>query len=86
MLGPATQAGSGSPCEVDLVVRPGTSRFSRPAECRLLLLASGSATVETGLRQKADRIETMYAPDDLDSRTLTEHLEHKLEAMLEAIG
>jgi len=86
MLGPATQAGSGSPCEVDLVVRPGTSHFSRPAECRLLLLATGSATVETGLRQKADRIETIDFRDDPDRLTLTQQLKQKLGAVLETIG
>ena len=50
------RAAAGEPCEIDLVLRPGGGRFSRPAECRLLIETSGDRA-EPALRRNAYRIE-----------------------------
>lgn len=44
----ASHAAPAAACEIDLVVRPGSARFTRPAECRLAVVATGAA-VEPGL-------------------------------------
>lgn len=74
LLQDAPRAGPGEACEIDVVVRPGRSRFSRPAECRLLVV-EGSTTAEAALRRKADRIETFAAGDTAG-----------VAALLDAIG
>lgn len=62
MLQDAPRAGPGEDCEIDLVIRPGRSRFARKAECRLLVLER-AGTAEGNVRRKADRIETFTAGD-----------------------
>ncbi|MCE9629255.1 MAG: hypothetical protein K8S94_00850, partial [Planctomycetia bacterium] len=42
-------------CEIDLVVRPGTEVFTRAAECRLALVAAGTAT-DPRLHRDADQV------------------------------
>jgi glycosyltransferase involved in cell wall biosynthesis len=74
LLQDAPRAGPGEACEIDLVVRPGRSRFARPAECRLLVV-EGSGAAEAAVRRKADRIETVDAGDA-----------GSLESLLDAIG
>jgi len=62
LLHDAPKAGPGEACEIDLVIRPGRSRFTRPAECRLLMV-DGAAEAAGDARRKADRIETFSAGD-----------------------
>jgi glycosyltransferase involved in cell wall biosynthesis len=49
---------AGEPCEVEIVVRPGSSSFSRRAECRLLI-AERDADVEPAIRRRADQVEVL---------------------------
>jgi GT2 family glycosyltransferase len=62
LLQGAPRAGRGEDCEIDLVIRPGRSLFSRKAECRLLVV-EGSGAAEGNVRRKADRIETIAVGD-----------------------
>jgi len=52
----AARAAVGEPCEIEIVVRPGQSRFTRRAECRLVI-ASPDAEVDRWLARRADRVE-----------------------------
>jgi glycosyltransferase involved in cell wall biosynthesis len=67
LLAGVPQAPPGAACEIDVVVRPGTGRFRRPAECRLVVLATEPGlpqpAVEPGLARRADRVEPV-APGD----------------------
>jgi len=58
-LAGATVAAEGEPCEIELVVRPGTSQFTRRAECRLALVASD----EHAGRQIAGDADMLVAVD-----------------------
>jgi hypothetical protein len=58
-LAGATVAAEGEPCEIELVVRPGTSQFTRRAECRLALVASD----EHAGRQLAGDADMLVAVD-----------------------
>jgi hypothetical protein len=71
LLADAPQAAPGKPCEVEIVLRPGSGRFSRRAECRLLVL-EGDA--EASLRRQADQIHDVRAarPDRPLARILAE--------------
>jgi len=72
----AHRVASDEPCEIEVVVWPGSGRFRRRAECRLLLLeAGGGEPCPAILRRRADRIETVAADD-----------ESGLIALLEEIG
>ncbi len=51
----ARHAMPGCPCEIDVVIRPGSARFVRPAECRLVIAMTG-ATVEPDIDRAADQI------------------------------
>ena len=62
------------PCEIDVVIRHGSGRFERRAECRLLLVAEG-CTSEPGIRRRADRIELIGSS-----------AENRLADLLETIG
>jgi len=53
LLADAQQAAVGKTCDVELVLRPGHGRFTRRAECRLLVI-EGNA--EATLRRQADQI------------------------------
>lgn len=78
LLADAPRARPGEACEIDLVIQPGTARFSRPAECRLVLVDSAderARSVAPHLRRVADRIEMI----DADSS-------HSLAELLETIG
>lgn len=57
-LGSAVCVGPGEPCEIDLVIRPGSSPFSRPAECRLAIVANGDRP-DARLADVADQIVTV---------------------------
>jgi glycosyltransferase involved in cell wall biosynthesis len=74
LLQDAPRAGPGEACEIDLVVRPGRTRFARPAECRLVVWEE-NGDVERGLRHRADRIEKIPSP-----------CEQALADLLESIG
>jgi glycosyltransferase involved in cell wall biosynthesis len=74
LLGEAPRARRGEPCEIELVVRPGRWRFTRPAECRLVIAAEGSS-VESLLRRSAHRIVS-----------IAEHDSQGLEALLASIS
>jgi len=54
-LAGATVAAEGKPCEIELVVRPGTGRFTRQSECRLALVAAHQSA-EGNLAREADTI------------------------------
>jgi hypothetical protein len=60
-------------CEINVVLRPGSGRFARRAECRLLIVTAGYRA-EPAIRRRADRIETIPADD-------TEGLKKILEAV-----
>jgi glycosyltransferase involved in cell wall biosynthesis len=70
LLGAAPRAAADQPCEVELVVRPGTGRFTRRAECRLLLFEGTAA--EASLRRRADQVVTIepgfLSPDERSAR------------------
>jgi hypothetical protein len=55
LVAAAPRAAAGERCEVELVLRPGSGRFTRRAECRLLLI-DGSADAESSLRRQADQV------------------------------
>jgi glycosyltransferase involved in cell wall biosynthesis len=61
----APQAPSGSGCEIDLLVHPTRRRFTRPAECRFLLVPRG-LTPPRRLATRADRVAAVD-PRDLDA-------------------
>jgi glycosyltransferase involved in cell wall biosynthesis len=61
LLGGCGQDG-GDACEIDVVLRPGSGKFVRRAECRLLIVTDGGRA-EPSLRRRADRIETIPAGD-----------------------
>jgi len=57
-LAAAPSAPPGGHCEIDVVVYPTRVRFTRPAECRLLLVAPGTAPPRS-LAARADRVITV---------------------------
>lgn len=59
----AARVAPGTPCEIEIVTRPGTGRFNRAAECRLVF-AAADAAVEWGVRRVADRV-VRVAPGDV---------------------
>jgi glycosyltransferase involved in cell wall biosynthesis len=58
-------------CEIDVVLRPGSGRFARRAECRLLIVTAGDRA-EPAIRRRADRIETIPADDTEGLKTILE--------------
>lgn len=72
LVAAAPQAAPAAACEIDVVIRPGTGRFTRPAECRLLLIEN-SADAEPAIRRAAHRVACIAAGDsDALSRTIAE--------------
>jgi GT2 family glycosyltransferase len=63
LLADSPQAAPRQACEIDIVVRPGTSGFERPAECRLLVIENAAAADAT-IRRRADRIACVAADDE----------------------
>ena len=57
-LAGATRAAAGVACEIDVVVRPGRASFTRPAECRLAVIAAGTEP-DAAIRSTADQIVTV---------------------------
>ncbi len=51
----AARVEPGEPCEIEIVTRPGQGRFTRRAECRLVI-AAPDATVEPSLERRADHV------------------------------
>jgi glycosyltransferase involved in cell wall biosynthesis len=70
ILDTAPLAAPGAACEIDIVIRPGGSRFTRPAECRLVLQAA-TAPLESDLAAAADQVlpvaEVAQLPEALDA-------------------
>ncbi len=68
LLAEAPRAPAGAPCEIDVVVRPGSGVFRRPAECRLALFAAEPGrpgpALEPSIARQADRIERIDPHDD----------------------
>jgi hypothetical protein len=58
----AACVGAGETCEIEIVTRPGPARFTRRAECRLVL-AMPEAAIEPGLSRRADRVERVDPAD-----------------------
>ena len=73
-LAAAARADATRPCEIDVVIRPGTATFARTAECRLVI-AAPDATVESSLRRTADVVAVMEPDDD-----------RALSGLLESVG
>jgi glycosyltransferase involved in cell wall biosynthesis len=71
-LAGATLAAPGAPCEIDLVVLPGRSPFTRPAECRLAIVAD-ERHADADTARSADLV--VVAADD-----------ESLEAALDSAG
>jgi len=59
LLANAPQAAAGTPCEVEVVLRPGRGRFTRRAECRLLLIDGNGDSAEASLRRRADQVHVI---------------------------
>ena len=57
-LADAPHVATAEPCEVEIQLWPGHSRFRRPAECRLLIVES-TARAPASLSRRADQIETV---------------------------
>jgi len=70
-LASAPHAAPGGRCEIDLVVHPSRARFTRQAECRLLLVPQGMAP-PWSLASRADRVVTV---DPLDEAAVAEALD-----------
>jgi len=70
-LAVAPRAAPGGRCEVDLVVHPSPCGFTRPAECRLLLVPRGLAPP----RSLAARADQIVAVDPLDEAAVAEVLD-----------
>jgi hypothetical protein len=62
LLASASLAAPGAGCEIDLIVAPSTTSFSRPSECRLLLVPAGT-TPTPRLVARADRVVEVAAED-----------------------
>lgn len=63
-LAGAPRARPDEPCEIDVAVWPGASRFRRRAECRLLLIDTATnQPCPAALRSRADRIESLASDD-----------------------
>ena len=62
LLAGCQQAGAGEPCEIELVVRPGSAAFHREAECRLLLIED-AGRAEPAVRRRADRVACVASGD-----------------------
>ena len=58
----AACVGAGETCEIEIVTQPGPARFTRRAECRLVL-AMPEAAIEPGLSRRADRVERVDPAD-----------------------
>lgn len=58
----AARAAIGEPCEIEVVVRPGLARFTRRAECRLVI-AAPDAAIDPGLARCAHRVERATPAD-----------------------
>ena len=69
-LAGATFAPEGKPCEIELVVRPGTGRFTRRSECRLALVASDQHT-EGAFAHDPDMIAVIDGGEALDATLAT---------------
>lgn len=63
LVGAAT-AVPGQPCEIDVVVRPGSASFTRPSECRLAIV-DGGTTLDPRTAGEADQIVTVGSADDV---------------------
>ena len=61
LLGNAPQVAAGAPCEVEVVLRPGRGRFTRRAECRMLIVQGDDDAPEASLRRRADQIHVITA-------------------------
>jgi len=59
MLPEAPRAAVGAPCEVDVVIRPGRGRFTRRAECRMLIINGHDDSAEPSLCRRADQIHVV---------------------------
>ncbi len=65
-LAAARIAKPGQTCEIDVVTRPGSSTFTRPAECRLVLIEAG-APIDDTLARAADQVVAVTSASDLDA-------------------
>ncbi len=54
-LSAAHLAAAAAPCEIDVAIAPGATTFSRPAECRLLLISAGHA-IDPAALAAADQV------------------------------
>jgi GT2 family glycosyltransferase len=70
-LAAAAVSPGGAACEIELAMHPGHARFTRPAECRLLLVPRG----QTPPRRLAARADRVVAVDPLDAPAVAEALD-----------
>jgi glycosyltransferase involved in cell wall biosynthesis len=63
-LAGAMLVGPNEPCEIELVVRPGTGRFTRRAECRLAIVAEGLRP-PSYIEDSADDVATVADATDV---------------------
>ena len=81
LLANAPRAADAAPCEVDVVLRPGRGRFTRRAECRMLIVNGPNGTAETSLRRRADQIH--FIGEDQPSEG---DLSHRLKEIVAQCG
>jgi len=63
LLDGAPRAAPTEPCEIEIALWPGAGRFTRPAECRLLVVEPGRGNPPPGIARRADRVVTVAADD-----------------------
>ncbi len=63
LLETAPTAAPGEPCEIEIATWPGTGRFTRPAECRLLVVETAAGSPPRRLVRRSDRVERVDAAD-----------------------
>ncbi len=71
LLSDAPRAGPGAACEIELVIAGGHGTFTRPAECRLLLVPQGTKPGRREARQ-ADRVVSLDPGDAVALREILE--------------
>lgn len=63
-LAGAVVVAPGAPCEIDLIVSPGGTTFTRPAECRLAIVTAGTRH-EARLRHSPDQVVEATGPESI---------------------
>lgn len=71
LLESAVLAADDAPCEIDVVLRPGSETFRRTAECRLVI-AADAAAIDSMIRRTADQVRIVASTGPLLEAALEE--------------